>query len=303
MMNRFSFLSCLFSFICFTVSAQKLPNTNLFVFDLEVKSDTAFLLSNPSYLSNFNPTGYNNQPHFIDEDLLYLTVQYPMDTSQTDIYALDLSEKTKTRITATTESEYSPTLIPLGSADAPAYFSSIRVENDRDRTQRLWQFPLDHANNGRPVLRSVTDVGYHCWLNPREVALFIVGEPHQLVIANVQKQAVTQITGNIGRCIQRTAKGGLVFIQKLSAKSWLLKEITNSNYRPKLITAALKGSEDFVVLADGTIIAGQGSKLYKFKKSRDISWVEIADLSEYDINNITRLATNLSGTKLAIVSK
>ncbi|MEM9821627.1 MAG: hypothetical protein AAF985_11165 [Bacteroidota bacterium] len=288
------------------LTAQQLTNTNLYVFDLEAASDSNFILSNPAFLSNFNPTGYNNQPHFIDDNLLYLTVQYPMDTTQTDIYALDLSRKTKTRVTATSESEYSPALVPFSNAEGGAFFSAVRVENDLNRSQRLWQFPLNHSTNGRPILPNVTNIGYHCWLNPREVALFLVGrndDPHQLALANVQQEDITTITGNIGRCIHRMPRGGVAFIQKLSERSWLIKEISRNNLRPRLITAALQGSEDFVILPDGTFIAGQGNRLYKFKKSIDVSWVQIAELSSYGINNITRLALNQSGTKLVIVSK
>jgi len=291
MMKRPLLLICFIATAFQWAFAQQLPNTNLYVFDLEVQSDSNIVLTNPNFLSNFNPTGYNNQPHFISDDLLYLTVQYPMDTTQTDIYALDLSRRTKARITATSESEYSPTLMPLVNIEDVASFSTIRVENDQARSQRLWQFPLDHSTNGRPVMPSLTTVGYHCWLNSREVALFLVGDPHQLVLADVSREDVTNITGNIGRCIQRMPGGRLAFIQKLSAKSWLIKEI------------ALQGSEDFVVLTDGTFIAGQGSRLYKFNKSIDFSWVQIADLSRYNITEITRMTVNLSENKIAIISK
>lgn len=303
MMKRPLLLICLMAAAFQCTLAQQLPNTNLFAFDLKVQSDSNFILSNPAFLSNFNPTGYNNQPHFIGDDLLYLTVQFPMDTTQTDIYALDLNRQTKARITATSESEYSPTLMPLVNVEDGASFSAIRVENDRERSQRLWQFPLDHSTNGRPVMTSLNKVGYHCWLNSQEVALFIVGEPHRLVLADVRGEDVTNITGNIGRCIQRMPGGRLAFIQKLSAKSWLIKEISRDNLRPKLVTAALQGSEDFVVLSDGTFIAGQGSRLYKFNKSIDFAWVQIADLSSYNITDITRLAINLSENKIVIVSK
>lgn len=292
--------------LCFAVSniySQQLPNTNLYVFDLTASSDTTYALSNPKYLSNFNPYGYNNQPHFASNELLLLTVQFPQDTTQTDIYSLNLATRTKTRITATVESEYSPTLVPMANPRDLPHFSTIRVESDGNNTQRLWKFPLNLSNNGQPLMPSVTDVGYHCWINPRELALFIVGEPHQLATADVAREDLTNVTANIGRCIQKMPRGNVAFVHKISANSWLIKSFNNANYRPKLVTATLKGSEDFVVLADGTFIAGRGSKLYKFNKSRDIGWVEIADLSYYDITDITRLAVNLVNDKIAIISK
>ncbi|MEM8908989.1 MAG: hypothetical protein AAGD05_14175 [Bacteroidota bacterium] len=305
-MNRFLLLLSVLGCLPLFLSAQQLPQNRVYLFDLQQPADSLFRLANPQYLTDFNPSGYNNQPHFIADEVLLLTVQYPEDTTQTDIYALDLAKQTKTRMTATYESEYSPTLIPLYNVEDTPQFSTIRVELDPNNTQRLWSFPIDRSNNGRPLMPNVKGVGYHCWMNPREVALFIVGEneaPHRLAMANVRNENLTNITSNIGRCLQKMPRNELAFLHKLSDRTWLIKKIGQNNYRPQLITASLQGSEDFVVLPDGTLLAGKGSKLYKFNKSLDVRWVEIADLSFYEINDITRLAINLSGNRLAIVSK
>ena len=89
----------------------------------------------------------------------------------------------------------------------------------------------------------------------------------------------------------------------INDKTWLLKELNTDIFESRLITATLQGSEDFITLLDGTIIMGKGSKLYKFNKLKDISWLEIADLSNYGIYDITRLALNINQSKIVIVNK
>ena len=91
--------------------AQDLPNTNVYMFDIEKESDSLYHFNNPKFLTNFNADGYNNQPAFMSENELYLTVGIP-GANQTDIYKLDIGNTTKLQVTRTQESEYSPTLMP-----------------------------------------------------------------------------------------------------------------------------------------------------------------------------------------------
>jgi dipeptidyl aminopeptidase/acylaminoacyl peptidase len=111
--------------------------------------------------------GYNNQPFFLPDGkgLLYTSIRAD---KQADIYRYDIKTVATTRITETTESEYSATVTPDGK-----FFSVIRVE--ADQSQRLWKFPLP---GGQPqlVLEKVKPVGYQCWIDDRRLALFILGQ-------------------------------------------------------------------------------------------------------------------------------
>jgi hypothetical protein len=282
--------------------AQELPNTNILLFDLNQKTDSVFQFSNPKFLTGFNPNGYNNQPYFMSDDELYLAVQFPKDTTQTDIYALDIRKNVLTQITATVESEYSPTLVPnRGEEDSQSFFSCVRVEADEDNSQRLWKFPLDRSNNGQPVFNSIFDIGYHYWLNYREAMLFIVGNPHYLIVANTRDQSKRNVISHIGRCFQQMPNGDIAFVHKIDDTTWLLKRMRSRTYSTQLITAALPNSEDFAVLGDGTIIMASGTKVFKFNKAIDTSWLEIADFSYYGTKKISRIAINKAQDKIALV--
>lgn len=275
----------------------QLPNTNIYLFEKKQLTDSIFLFSKPQFLTAFNLYGYNNQPHFINQDELYITAQFPNDSTQTDIYSLNLTGNKLTRVTATADSEYSPTLMPNRT-----HFSCVRVENDGDNTQRLWQFPVDRSSNGEPVFPLIKDVGYHHWINENLCALFIVDDPHYLIITDKSDQSTRQITSKIGRCFQELPNGNLAMVQKLSDKTWQLRELNLSTYKTTLIVNTLEGSEDFVCFPDGTFMMAQGSKLFKFNQQIDKYWVEVADFSFYGIRKITRLAVG-GNNKIALVTQ
>lgn len=289
------FLSFLFFSFCLQgLFAQDLPNTNVYLFQLERESDAAFNFSEPTYLTGFNPDGYNNQPCFISNNELMLSVRFP-EGKQNDIFSLNLETGTKMQVTQTVESEYSPILMP-----DDVNFSAVRVEADENQTQRLWQFPISRQDNGKPVFKYLQNVGYHYWLNDKQVAMFIVGEPHVLYVANVRNQSWQELTPNIGRGFQGLPNGNLAYVHKANETTWFIKELDGKTLHSHIIAPTLAGSEDFVVLQDGTILMGRSSKIYKYHPVTDTEWMEIGDFRNYNITSITRMAVSKDG-KLAIV--
>jgi len=296
-MKRFLLILFVGCGFIFSGIAQDLPNTNIYLFEMEQDTGGAFLFRSPKFLTEFNQDNYNNQPCFVGDDLLYFSARLP-NSNQNDIYAFDLEKGTKLQVTKTAESEYSPTLMPDGFS-----FSAVRVEVTDDRIQRLWEFPIDRLNNGKPVFQFMTRVGYHHWIDRYRVALFLVGEPNELVIANLRNGSVERITTNVGRCFQTSPNGRLVFIDKASKTTWFIKalDLSQGSLKSEVIVRTLPGSEDFVVLTDGTILLGNGTKLYKYHPRKDTDWQEIADFRRYNISSITRLAVNGNG-KIALVA-
>ncbi len=281
---------------CWNLASAQLPNTNIYLFQMEQQGDSSFLFKNPQFLTGFNSSGYNNQPTFISNDEIYFSMGSTSEESQTDIVSLNLRTLIKTQVTRSEDREYSPT--PLLE---PYYFSCVRQEADGKNTQRLWFFPTDRSSKGKPLLPVQTNVGYHCWLKNEMVALFIVGEPHKLAIANTLDKSVVTLTSNIGRCLQRMPNGNLAFIHKGTETNWTIKELDLNTMRSKTIVATVSQSEDFVVLPDNTFLMAQGSKLFKYKKGWDTNWLEIADFGKHNLTKITRMAISQNG-KIALVN-
>lgn len=281
----------------FWAAGQRLAHTDLLLLNLSKNSEGVWQASAPRFLTAFNPGGYNNQPKFFTDNELWLTVQTRDDTTQTDIYALDLSAKTVNKVTATTlTAEYSPTPMPGGKR-----FSAVRVEEDGN--QRLWSFPLDRSDNGQPEFPRLFNVGYHCWLSDTLVAFFIVGEnesPHTLQVAGTRAQAPRRLASNIGRCLLKTADGKLAFVQKPTEQTWFLKTWTPATNAQDIVVKMPAGSEDFALMPDGTYFTGDGPRLYYYKPGRDADWRELTNLSKYGVKKITRLGAGKDG-KVAVV--
>jgi hypothetical protein len=279
-------------------SAQPIPVSNIYLFELRQPTDSTLELTKPRYLTAFNPNGYNNHPAFFNENELCVSVQLPTER-QPELYLLNLNNNTKTRLTQTPEGEYSPSLMPNVYA-----FSAVRQEITlRDTALRLWEFPIDLMDNGKPVFKYFKNIGYYHWLNSAQVAVFLTTNPNQLAIANVRDDKLEGVATNVGRCFRLMPNGNLVYVKKDNIGPWKLmqrKMNTGSNAGEE-ITNTIPGAEDFAVLQDGSILMGKGSKLYRYNpRSARPAWREVADLRFYNINNITRLAIS-ADMKLALV--
>lgn len=278
--------------------SQQPPQTQLYVFDMRI-TDTLINLTQPRYLSAFNANGYNNQPTWIDRNRLYASVQ-TSGQAQPDVYLFDLAAGTRQRLTATESGEYSPK--PLRDGEG---FSAVRQEfGSRDTVIRLWQFPNDLGDGGRPVFPSMNGTGYYEWLNDNQLALFVVGNPNQLVLRSIDSEQPRTLASDIGRSFHRRRNGNLVYVDK-STNPWRLTE--KSLYRledaPRPIVTMPSDTEDFIILSDGTFLTGSGSRLYRYDPLRGgDDWRLVVDLSQYGFNDITRLAQNGRG-QLALVAE
>jgi len=273
--------------------AGQLPVTNIYHFKM-TKAAGKYSIKSPKFLTQFNKDGYNNQPAFFGDDLVYFTSNY-YDEDQTEIASMDLFEKKLERITYTSESEYSP--IPVSENE----FSCVRVEKDK-KTQSLRIYPNDGMGFSKRYMNNSSNIGYHAWLDSKTIALFLVEEPdHLLAIADAISERRKIILDKIGRTLKTNREGHLFFIHKLEADEWYIKEYDDKTNRLKTICKTLDGIEDFELLNDGSIIAGKEHNLYLFDSRSDDGWQLIFDLSKYGIRDISRICSHKS--HLLIVDK
>ena len=266
----------------------QLPNTNIMLFDMKV-NEVKMILDNPRVITGFNLTGYNNQPFFINDQSLLITSDYQAE-GLTDIYQLNVNSQSILRISATEESEYSPTYLPASDE-----ISMIRQEiTDSDEVpQILWKYPISREHSGELLIDTYKNIGYHTWIDENKVALFLVGEgvsPHKLIIYDTQSQSEQFVAYNIGRCFKYDNNGGLIYLQKIGS-SWSFRRFSIDGNVSKLVARALPDSEDFDLLENGDLISGQDNKLFRYKVGEASSdWEEILDLSKKGVKQITRIA-------------
>src|SRR5688572_28436268 len=91
---------------------RAVPSTDIFLLDLTSRQGQ-LTLGQPRNITK--RTGYDNQPMFSadSKSLFYTSIR---EDSQADIYQYDFARQTTRQITATKESEYSPTLTPDGKS-------------------------------------------------------------------------------------------------------------------------------------------------------------------------------------------
>jgi hypothetical protein len=285
-------------------AAQAPPDTEIYLAPMQVVNGA--LEIGPAVDITNNP-GYDNQPFFTADSrsVLFTSVRGPAGTTQTDIYRYDITPRTITRVTTTPESEYSPTVTPSGN------LSVIRVELDEAKTQRLWQFTID-GRDPRPVLENVKPVGYHAWADGRTLALFVLGQPATLQLADTGTGSAAVLASDISRSIQRIpgppSGAGISFVQRersadgATPPRLVIKELNPSTREISVLTPAVEGSReaDTAWTPDGTLLMVKDAVLYGWKRG-ETGWKEVTTLERLSLAGVTRLAVSPNGAWLALV--
>jgi hypothetical protein len=237
--------------------------------------------------------GYDNQPCFLPGGRAFLYTVIG-DDAQADVYRYDLAAGTSTRLTTTTESEYSPTPLPDGHG-----FSVVRVE--ADSTQRLWAFDLD-GSHPRLLLPGVKPVGYHAWIDSVTVALFVLGTPATLQLADLRTGKADTVARDVGRSPQRVpGRAAVSVIWRRDSTTRVIAIIDAATRTPQPF-APLPDSADFHAWTpDGTLLASAGTRVLRWDPQA-AHWVAIADFAAAGVTNITRLAVSPTGDRLAFVA-
>lgn len=276
-------------FVVFSVSAQQLPETEIYLFDVK-KGKNGIVLSGMENMTNH--AGYDNQPYFHpDKPLIYYASAN--EDGRTDIHFYNYKTKEIKKLTNTTEREYSPTVTP------DKKFISCIIQRDGGQ-QDLGKYPIE---GGEPVIIINTlKVGYHAWADDSHLFMFILGEPNTLNSYSTLEKKGFIITDSIGRSIHRIPGSSSVsFVDKGRSKKWIIRKIRFKDNSIEPLTETLPEREDLTWTSEGTILMSDGDKIFFRKPGKKRPWKEVEFQSEISVKSITRLAINSDGTKLAVV--
>ena len=238
--------------------------------------------------------GYDNQPSFTPDGAAILFTSN-RGATQTDIYRYAVATGETTRLTNTPESEYSPTVTPDG-----AHMSVVRVE--ADGAQRLWRFTLD-GRDPEIVLENVKPVGYHAWCDDHTLALFVLGQPATLQIADTRTGKAAEAARGILRSIHRIPGGGTIsFVDRDEDGSLMIRELDPKTRSVTTLVAAVAGAKeaDLAWAPDGRLLMAEKDVLYVWTREAR-GWTRAADLAALGVHGVTRLAVSPKGDRIAIV--
>jgi WD40 repeat protein len=242
-------------------------------------------------------TGYDNQPSFAPDSRAMLFTS-GTDPNHTDIYQYDFNSRDSTlrRLTETPEREYSPAMTPDGG------ISVIRVEGDG--TQRLWRFARD-GSSPTLLLPNVKPVGYHAWGDDGLVALFVLGDPNTLQVADVRTGTAQVVTERIGRSMHRIPNRTTISIVHTQQDGRWIKEL---NPRTRALTPLVRlpdgGDGDYAWTPDGTILMARDGALMRWSpRQNGAQWTRVADLAALWLRDVTRMAVSPDGRWIALVAR
>lgn len=268
--------------------AAQAPATDIYVAELTLSAGRA-RVGTPRNVTR--RPGYDNQPSFLPDgrSFLYTSVR---DDAQADIYRYDPDADSGLRVTATAESEYSPTPLPGGG------FAVVRVEPDS--TQRVWRFDAAGAN-ATLVLERVKPVGYFAFGDEHTIGLFVLGTPHSFQVADTRSGRADSVVSNIGRAIQKIpGRRALSFVHRVSETEWWITAFDLDTRALTPLVRTLDNVDLYAWTPTGMLLAGSGSKLYQWTSGS--AWEEVAGFAAAGMTGITRLAVSPQGDRLAIVA-
>ncbi|MEX0291411.1 MAG: nuclear transport factor 2 family protein [Flavobacteriaceae bacterium] len=277
---------------CFLISFQVFAQPETDVYLLSIK-DTAGKLQFENVKNISDNAGYDNQPSFIDSNLLLYS---STRDGQTDIMVYDLNTAEKKWLTSTPNgSEYSPLKIPGKNG-----ISAIRL--DKDGTQLLYQYDLESGDS--EILLEDLKVGYHVWYNSNVLVTTVLIENRMdLVIANLSDGSTNTYQKNVGRSLLKIPGTELISYISKESKPWVLRSLNPVTGATSDIIALPNDSEDVLWLPGGTLLTASGNTLARFDPKTDQSWVTIHQFKDLSLGKLSRMAVDPKQRYLALVSE
>lgn len=267
--------------------AAAAPGTDVFVASLDTSGDS---LRMGTLTPVTTRPGYDNQPAFLRDGsgLVWTAIQ----DGKADVYRRTGDRGDPIQVTDTPESEFSPTPRSGGA------LTVVRVETDG--RQRLWRYRADGTPDA-PVLPEADSVGYHAWIDSTRVALFVLGSPPTLHVADVAAGTDTVVASRIGRSLQSLpGRAAVSFVTVAPDSTTAIHLLDGASLDTRRLTAT-PGSNTGVFHAwapSGHLLMATEDALLAWSRAAN-GWRTVAPLDTLDVS---RLAVSPSGDRLALVA-
>ncbi|ARV10974.1 hypothetical protein BTO09_00850 [Gilvibacter sp. SZ-19] len=283
-MNRILNLLAILS----TTVAFSQTNPDVFIANIDSDEEKTTI----SGLTNLsNDPGYDNQPSFGTDHLLLFAGN---NDGQTDIF--QMHSRTGRKMLAggsRAGGEYSPQLTPDGRGIA-----AVRL--DTTGLQRLYIY--DKMGDSTVLIPDLM-VAYYTFFDANQiVGCYIEDESLNLFVHKLDEAKTYTLLKDVGRSFHKVPGQNSVSYTVTNEQDqqdvYLLDMETLESF---FVTQLPIGVNDYAWLDDSRIVVGSKSSLFVYDTFDKKDWVKLADLDASVITDISRIAVNPSGNKIALV--
>ena len=283
-------ISLVFLFTCSLLISQS--NTEVFVMDLEF-SKNGFNIESFKNVSN-NPE-YDSQPFFIDNEQIVYARTYD---NLTDIAKYHLKNKSLINISETKiGGEYSPQKIPNSD-----HYAAVRL--DTTGLQRLYKYN-SNTKQSSLFIENLQVAYYSFYDENRILSSVLSGANLDLVYSDVSKKSNDTLLIKVGRSIHKVPNtiNTMSYTSVNDEGNMDIFQLDISTLESFFVCQLPIGIQDHIWLDEATLLIGSLDKIYLLDLFKNGDWKLVADLSKYNIKDITRLALSPDGSKLAMVAQ
>lgn len=246
--------------------------------------------------------GYDNQPFFTPDGSAFLYSR-ENEAGGTDLWRYELATGETAPLLLDEEANaFSPT-VPFTN-EAHVLF----LRQDAEGTQNVYVYAPEEDAAPAPLL-DIHPVGYFALgAGGSSIALFVLGEPHELQVVEFDTGERWTAHADIGRAILSSPNQRDIHFTATRADGGYALMRLDPRLRSATPLFAMPGdAQDLAIHADasGTAIAGyvaahDGALLYR--GVADEAWRPVADLAAAGLEGATRVALSPSGDRIAVVA-
>ena len=282
--------SLLLLMLCSSLLSMAQEEPEIYIMNVST-TDSIFPISNFRNASQ-NP-GYDNQPYFIDNStILYART----NKGATDIVVQDTETLiSQWKYAATPGGEYSPQSIPNTKKVA-----AVRL--DPSGLQRLYAYEENGA-----VSEIITDiqVAYFAFVDKNKLLATVLSDDRlDLTMIDVKQQQTDTLLINAGRSIHKIPNtNAMSYTVKNEEDKFDVFQLDLKDMESYFICELPVGIQDYTWIDELRLLIGSNASLFVYDSFGKQSWEKVADLSEYMIENITRITVSPNGKQIALVAE
>lgn len=286
-----SFANLLFILFLAVYSSFAQGNSEIFLFSIQAKEGKTVLVDGKNITNN---PGYDNQPSFSlgNKSILFTSIR---GGENSDIFEYVIADGKINQITnSKDDGEYSPREL---DEDTITF-----VREGKGQEMTVWKFDRKTKNEST-ALKIKEPIGYYVW-NYKGDALVWVRYAFMIHWVNgeksINKFVADYAQPSIPQLIPGTSE--FSFMERLPNDELWIKGFDPETQAVKPIAQPKDGKKDYCWLNESVLLIGSGSKLYRFDVKAGKTWELLADLDNFGIKDITRMAVSFDGKSLALVS-